>query len=128
MRQRAMRLPAGEMRRALLAQDHFEALGVSRSASSAEAKKAFHKLALKLHPDKNKQDLAEEAFKRIEEAHRTLSDPRLRKEYELTLSDGHWSDHFQAQHRTGGHPQQGARAPSGFNGRPAAPGRGRKWE
>ena len=51
----------GEVRSVLLAQTHYAALGVGRRASSAEAKKAFHKLALRLHPDKNKQPLAEEA-------------------------------------------------------------------
>ena len=61
----------------MLAATHYEALGITRDASAAEAKKAFHKLALRLHPDKNKQPLAE-AFKRVEEAHRTLSDRRLR--------------------------------------------------
>jgi HAMP domain-containing protein len=87
LRTRAMKLPEGEVRSTLLARDHFEALGIARDASSTEAKKAFHRLALKLHPDKNKQELAEEAFKRVEEAHRTLTDANLRKAYELTLPD-----------------------------------------
>lgn len=68
-----------------MAATHYEALGIARDASAAEAKKAFHKLALRLHPDKNKQPLAEEAFKRVEQAHRTLSDKHLRAEYDLTL-------------------------------------------
>ena len=69
----------------LLAANHYEALGVPRGASGAEAKKAFHKLALRLHPDKNKQLLAEEAFKLVEQAHRTIGDDKLRREYDLTL-------------------------------------------
>ena len=85
LRARAMRLPAGEIRTVLLSETHYAALGLPRSASGAEAKKAFHKLALRLHPDKNKQPLAEEAFKRVEEAHRTLSDAALRRDYDLTL-------------------------------------------
>ena len=59
--------------------------GVATSASAAEIKKAFHKLALKLHPDKNQQAMAEEAFKRIEEAHRTLSDSRERRKYDASV-------------------------------------------
>ena len=86
LRDRARQLPSSDARRtALLARTHYEALGISRGASAAEAKKAFHRLALQLHPDKNKQPLAEEAFKRVEEAHRTLADKRLRAEYDLTL-------------------------------------------
>ena len=98
LRDRALRLPAGDMRRsALLAATHYEALGITRDASAAEAKKAFHKLALRLHPDKNKQPLAEEAFKRVEEAHRTLSDRRLRAEYDLTLPSRHGARTYQYQ-------------------------------
>lgn len=127
-----MRLPAGDMRRALLANDHFEALGISRSASSADAKKAFHKLALKLHPDKNKMELAEEAFKRIEEAHRTLSDPSERERYELSLPDGpprpsRAHSRSQPQYYNSSSAFQRGEAP-GFNGRPAQAGKGRKWE
>lgn len=73
------------MKQVLLASTHYEALGIHRSASAAEAKKAYHKLALRLHPDKNKQPLAEEAFKKVEEARRTISDAALRREYDLTL-------------------------------------------
>ena len=80
-----MRLPHGDIRRVLLATTHYEALGLSREMGASEAKKAFHKLALRLHPDKNKQPYAEEAFKRIEVAHRTISDDKLRREYDLTL-------------------------------------------
>ena len=59
--------------------------GVATTARAAEIKKAFHKLALKLHPDKNQQAMAEEAFKRIEEAHRTLSDSRERRKYDASV-------------------------------------------
>jgi hypothetical protein len=84
-RERARRLPPGEVRRVLLASTHYEALGVPRTCSAAEAKKAFHKLALRLHPDKCKEEMGEEAFKCIEEANRTLGDRQLRAEYDLTL-------------------------------------------
>ena len=47
---------------------HYEALGVTTGASSAEVKKSFHRLALKLHPDKNQQPYAEEALQPCREA------------------------------------------------------------
>ena len=47
-------------------------------------KKKYRKLALKLHPDKNQQAMAEDAFKAIEEAHRTLSDARERRKYDAS--------------------------------------------
>ena len=84
MRQRILRLPAGEIRSVLTAAHHYEALGVAPTASAAEIKKSFHKLALKLHPDKNQQAMAEDAFKAIEEAHRTLSDARERRKYDAS--------------------------------------------
>ena len=119
-----MKLSDGEVRSTLLARNHFEALGIGRDASSAEAKKAFHRLALKLHPDKNKQELAEEAFKRVEEAHRTLTDVKLRKAYELTLPNpaprpsahqpGHQSGTYNHHEATPGadSPQKTGRPPS----------------
>ena len=105
LRERAMRLPAGDIKRVLLSGTHYEALGVPRSCTGAEAKKAFHKLALRLHPDKNKSPLSEEAFKRVEEAHRTISDERLRREYELTLPAMHTNG------GTGSRPRQNGGAP-----------------
>ena len=85
LRQQLRRLPAGDIRNVLLADTHYAALGVAVDASSVEIKKSFYKLALKLHPDKNQQPYAEEAFKRIEEAHRTLSDARERRTYDASV-------------------------------------------
>lgn len=63
--------------------DYYKILGVKKDASKDEIKKAFRKLALKYHPDKNKGDKnAEERFKEINEAYEVLSDDEKRKKYD----------------------------------------------
>ncbi|WP_287417305.1 DnaJ domain-containing protein, partial [Oceanithermus sp.] len=63
--------------------DYYAVLGVSRDASQEEIKKAYRKLALKYHPDKNPGDpSAEERFKEINEAYAVLSDPEQRARYD----------------------------------------------
>jgi DnaJ-class molecular chaperone len=62
--------------------DYYEILGVERSASAAELKSAYRKLALKWHPDRNKEPGAEEAFKEINEAYEILSNPDKRAKYD----------------------------------------------
>jgi len=63
--------------------DYYEILGVSRSASSDEIKKAYRKLALKYHPDRNSGDKASEAkFKEISEAYAVLSDKEKKQQYD----------------------------------------------
>jgi len=66
-------------------QDYYEVLGVERSASAEDIKKAYRKLALQWHPDRHKdadRTAAEEKFKRINEAHAVLSDPEKRERYD----------------------------------------------
>lgn len=62
--------------------DHYQALGVSPSASADAIKRSFRKLAMELHPDKhNNSAAATEKFSRINEAYAVLSDPKKRAEY-----------------------------------------------
>ena len=62
--------------------DYYDVLGVSRNASEEEIKRAFRKLALEHHPDRNKKEGAEERFKEINEAYQVLSDPKTRSDYD----------------------------------------------
>jgi curved DNA-binding protein len=64
--------------------DYYELLGVKKDSTPSEFKKAYRKLALKYHPDKNKgEKKAEAKFKEINEAYAVLSDPEKKKQYDL---------------------------------------------
>ena len=62
--------------------DYYEVLGVSKDAPKPEIKKAYRKLAMKYHPDRNKDANAEEKFKEISEAYAVLSDNEKRSQYD----------------------------------------------
>lgn len=66
-----------------MARDFYSILGVARSASADDIKKAFRKLAVKYHPDKNPGNKeAEDKFKEINDAYEVLSDPEKKKKYD----------------------------------------------
>ncbi|MEJ2004918.1 MAG: DnaJ domain-containing protein, partial [Cyclobacteriaceae bacterium] len=70
--------------------NYYELLGVSSTSSADDIKKAYKKLALQYHPDKNAGDTqSEEKFKKINEAYQVLSDPEKRSRYDLILDYGH---------------------------------------
>ncbi len=71
-----------------MGKDYYKLLGVARDASAEEIKKAFRKLAMQYHPDRNKGPEAEEKFKEANEAYAVLSDPEKRKQYDMFGADG----------------------------------------
>lgn len=71
-----------------MAEDYYKTLGVEKSASPEEIKKAYRKLALKYHPDRNPDNkAAEEKFKKISEAYAVLSDSEKKQQYDQFGSD-----------------------------------------
>lgn len=67
----------------------YDTLGVNKTATAEEIKKAYRKQAMKYHPDKNKGDAtAEKKFKEVNEAYQTLSDEGKRKQYDTFGSAG----------------------------------------
>lgn len=72
-----------------MAEDYYKTLGVSRGASKEEIKKAYKKLAMKYHPDKNEGNkVSEEKFKKISEAYAVLSDDEKKRQYDQFGAEG----------------------------------------
>ncbi|KAK6639169.1 hypothetical protein RUM43_007439 [Polyplax serrata] len=71
-----------------MGKDYYRTLGISKGASDEEVKKAYRKLALRYHPDKNKSPGAEEKFKEVAEAYEVLSDKKKRDIYDQFGEEG----------------------------------------
>ena len=95
---------------ALAKKSHYEVLGVNRNATESECKKAYRKLSLKFHPDKNSAPSAENAFKAISTAYDVLSDKEKRNIYDQV---GHEQAESAMNNGGGGF---GGGFPGGFHG------------
>lgn len=71
-----------------MGKDYYKILGLAKGAAEEDIKKAYRKLALKYHPDKNKSAGAEEKFKEIAEAYEVLSDKKKRDIYDQFGEEG----------------------------------------
>ncbi|CAM9876351.1 unnamed protein product, partial [Heterosigma akashiwo] len=89
--------------------DYYQVLGLAKGADENEVKRAYRKMAVKWHPDKNpdNKEEAEQQFKKVSEAYEVLSDPEKRRMYDQYGKDG-----YQAFAQGGG--------PSGASGFPGA--------
>ncbi len=80
-----------------MGKDFYEVLGVSKDANESQIKKAYRKLALKYHPDKNPGNpQAEEMFKAVSEAYETLGDAQKRREYDQIQAGGGFGNDFES--------------------------------
>src|SRR5690348_4652264 len=78
--------------------DYYKTLGVDKNASADDIKKAYRKLARKLHPDLNPNDKdAHKKFQQINEANEVLSDPEKRKKYDQYGKDWQHAEQFEQQ-------------------------------
>ena len=105
--------------------DYYQVLGVPRTASAAEIKKAFRKLAVKYHPDRHHGDKKmEEKFKEINEANSVLEDPEKRKQYDLLGSNWRQGQEFNPDDFANIFGQRGARGGRGASHASRGPGGG----
>jgi curved DNA-binding protein len=88
--------------------DYYKILGVSKNASAEDIKKAYRKLARKLHPDLNPNDKeANKKFQQINEANEVLSDPEKRKKYDQHGKDWQHADQFEKERQSRQGPGRG---------------------
>ncbi|CAL8248265.1 unnamed protein product [Merluccius merluccius] len=71
-----------------MGKDYYKTLGISKGSNEEEIKKAYRRMALRFHPDKNKDANAEDKFKEIAEAYEVLSDPKKRAVYDQLGEEG----------------------------------------
>lgn len=89
--------------------DYYKILGIGKTASQEEIKKAYRKLARQLHPDLNPNDKdAHKKFQQANEANEVLSDPEKRKKYDQYGKDWQHADQFEQQRQQRGRTQQGS--------------------
>jgi len=72
-----------ECRKIIEKKNYYDILGIEKTADESQIKKAYRKLAIKFHPDKNKAKNAEEAFKKVNQAFSVLSDKQKRQNYDM---------------------------------------------
>ncbi len=103
--------------------DYYAVLGVPRTATKAEIKKAYRKLARQFHPDRNAGDKeAERRFKEVNEANEVLADATKRKQYDEL--GAHWQEYARAGARPDADPFAPGGPFAGFRAGPAGGGRG----
>jgi curved DNA-binding protein len=85
-----------------MAKDYYRTLGVTENASDGEIKKAYRKLAMQYHPDRNPENekWANEKFKEVNEAYGVLGDPQKRKQYDQFGTVGNIGDVFSSPFTT----------------------------
>jgi len=90
---------AKEVQRILRTKDFYAILGVTKDAREDDVKKAYKKMALKLHPDKNKAPGAEEAFKKVSKAVQCLQDAEKKQVYDRYGDEDAMPQHYRQRHR-----------------------------
>lgn len=90
-----------------MGKDYYKILNLAKGASDDDIKKAYRKLALKYHPDKNKERGAEEKFKEVAEAYEILSDPKKKEIFDKYGEDGLKMGGGQGPSGAAGHPFAG---------------------
>src|SRR5450755_2251380 len=97
--------------------DYYKILGISKTASEEDIKKAYRKLARKYHPDLNPTDKeANRRFQQINEANEVLSDPEKRKKYDQYGENWQHAEQFEQARQQQRHQPEGRWQEEGFSG------------